>query len=114
MEELVSGETLLSLAVGVLSILACVGYGLLIVQTRRQTLRVAQLEEQLGVFVDASINVAKAVERRDPGELSAVEVNARMPTRRWLLNEAKQRLQDVYLLERSLVLWAYVEMRYSF
>ncbi len=94
MELILSGDYLLSLIVGAFALLACIGYGLLIMQTRRHSLQMAQLEARLSVFVDASINVARAIEQGGAESLGAGDVQARMPTRRWLLNEAKQRLQN--------------------
>ena len=42
---------------------AVMGYVLLLVQSARQNRRIAALQQQLDVFVDTSINVARCVDR---------------------------------------------------
>ncbi len=80
-------EITLAALVGGVTVL---GYALLLVQSSRQHRRITELQQQLEVFVDTSINVARCVDRltHDGG---AREV-ANVASRRWVLREARNRM----------------------
>ena len=69
---------------------AVMGYVLLLVQSARQNRRIAALQQQLDVFVDTSINVARCVDRLTH-EGGSQDV-ANVASRRWVLREARNRL----------------------
>ena len=59
----------------------------------RQERRVAVLERQLAMFVEASINVADSVHELQSGDPTAPKAEVFMPNRRLLLQEAQARLE---------------------
>ena len=69
---------------------AVLGYVLLLVQSARQHKQMKALETQLGIFVDSSISVARSVDRllQHGGSTDMANVSSR----RWVLQEAKSRL----------------------
>jgi hypothetical protein len=70
---------------------ACIcGYTLLLLQSIRQHKQITDLQAQLDVFVDTSINVARSVDRLVHNGGSDKLVN--VASRRWILQEAKSRL----------------------
>ena len=59
--------------------------------TSVMTQRIVQLENQLTIFVQTSIEVARSVDRlTTPDDVNGVK---NVSSRRWVLDEAKQRLQ---------------------
>ncbi len=79
-----------SLLITIIGGVAVTGYVLLLVQSARQHKRIAELQDQLEVFVDTSINVARCVDRltRQGGSQEIANV----ASRRWVLREARNRL----------------------
>ncbi len=80
--------------VTLLAAFACCGATLLIVrmQLARHRRRVTDLEERLVTFVEASINVAHSVQQLQSPESALPRVEVHMPNRRWILQEASERL----------------------
>ncbi len=81
-------EITLAALVGGVTVL---GYALLLAQSSRQHRRITELQQQLEVFVDTSINVARCVDRltHDGGSQEIANV----ASRRWVLREARNRLE---------------------
>ncbi len=71
---------------------AVLGYVLLLVQSARQHRRITELQQQLEVFVDTSINVARCVDRLTH-EGGSQEI-ANVASRRWVLREARNRMDQ--------------------
>ena len=69
------------------------GYSFVCWQLRAQNKRIAILHEQLAAFTEASINVARCVDRQViAGQVDGQRISS-VPSRRWLLHEVKQRIQ---------------------
>ena len=74
----------------IIGVVCASGYLLLFMQSMRAHRQIQQLQKQLDVFVDSSINVARSVD-----QLVHHGDGARSPavsSRRWILQEAKSRL----------------------
>ena len=61
-------------------------------QLKRQRQRVSDLEDRLVMFVEASINVAHSVQQLQNPDETLPRVEVHMPNRRWVLQEARDRL----------------------
>ena len=79
-----------SLLTAIIGGVAITGYVLLLVQSARQHKRITELQAQLEVFVDTSINVARCVDRLTR-QGNSQEI-ANVASRRWVLREARTRL----------------------
>jgi len=76
--------------VGIISGCAMLGYVLLLVQSARQHRQIQQLQAQLEIFVDSSINVARSVDLLlKQGNSTSL---ANVASRRWVLAEARKRI----------------------
>lgn len=75
---------------GTVSVMCVAGYLLLLIQSVKAHKQIQLLQRQLDMFVDSSINVARSVDQLvhhgTTGRSSTVS------SRRWLLQEAKNRL----------------------
>lgn len=73
-----------------MSVVCAAGYTLLFVQSMKAHKQIENLQRQLDVFVDSSINVARSVDQLvHHGEARG---SAAVSSRRWILQEAKSRL----------------------
>ncbi len=78
--------------VGIISGCVMLGYVLLLVQSARQNRQIRQLQAQLEVFVDSSINVARSVDvLLKQGHSTSL---ASVASRRWVLAEARKRINS--------------------
>lgn len=99
--------TIILLSVTVTLALAA-GLVYLLVQNRLQNRHLHDLQQQLDIFVHTSINVARCVDQlaiaADAGErpaAAALQASQGTASRRWLLAEAKTRLQAGTPLEET-------------
>jgi hypothetical protein len=82
-------------SIGIFGLLLCsviVGYVCLLVQCLRQTKQIDALKAQLDIFADSSIRVAQSVDRLV--QHGKQNDSMTVASRRWILQEAKTRLQN--------------------
>ena len=80
------------IALAVTAILCTATLRVVRAQLKRHRQRVSDLEDRLVMFVEASINVAHSVQQLQSTDETLPRVEVHMPNRRWVLQEARDRL----------------------
>ena len=78
--------------IGACATVALAGYVVLLVHSYRQERRLAALTEQMAVFLETSMDVARCVDQLVVGKTDEARATSAPSSRRWLLSEAQERL----------------------